>query len=71
MVNKSFEDQGENFFFFFSFLSFFFFFFFEQRKKISFIALPGKGGSQQINALKTVLSLGEMGRWFCRSGCEK
>ena len=39
--------------------------------KNSFIALPGKGGSQQANALKTVPPLGEVGRWFYSLGSEK
>ena len=34
---------------------------FGQRRKYSFIALPGKGGSQQANASKTLCPIGEMG----------
>ena len=38
--------------------------FWVKAEKNSFIALPGKGRSQQANALKTVPPLGEIGRWF-------
>ena len=41
------------------------------RRKNSFIALPGKGGSQQAHASKTVPPLGETGRWFYSLGSEK
>ena len=40
-------------------------------EKGRFIALPGKGGSQQANALKTVPPLGEIRRWFYNLGSEK
>ena len=41
---------------------------FGQRRKNSFIALPGKGGLQWANASKTVPPLGEIGRWFYSLG---
>ena len=37
-------------------------------EKGSFIVLPGKGGSQQANALKTVLPLEGIRRWFYSLG---
>ena len=40
-------------------------------EKNSFIALPGKGGSQQANALETVPSLEEIRRWFYSLGSGK
>ena len=41
------------------------------RKKTSFIALLGKGGSQLANALKTVAPLGDTGKWLYSFGYEK
>ena len=37
----------------------------------SFIALPGKGGSQQTNASKTLPPLEEFRRWFYSLGSEE